>query len=229
MPEWCDLMHHILIVDDNPAITDILARIIRHEGLKATVAHSGEEALHLVRDDRPDLIFLDIMMEPMNGWETLECMKREEDTRDIPVMMITGKTLDPVEVREYSTLFEDYIQKPITRRNLCKVIRQFFKKEQEIDGEVQKARSGGLDEEMVGELKQLSRDVEVHKRLLLLMWNVYRTTDEGDPRKEELLETIARMEATQNTMIERLQEIRKKGPSMVAGTHGQSEPVDRQA
>lgn len=229
MPEACDLMHHILIVDDNAAITDILARIIRHEGLNATVAHSGEEALRMIREKRPDLIFLDIMMEPMDGWETLECIKKNEKTRDIPVMMITGKTLDPAEVREYSTLFEDYIQKPITRRNLCKVIRQFFKKEQEIDGEVQKARSGGLDEEKLGELKQLSRDIEVHKRLLLLMWNVYRTTDDSDPRKEHLLDTIARMESTQNTMIERLQEIRKRVPAVIAGTHGQPDPVDRQA
>lgn len=228
MPEGCDLMHHILVVDDNSAITDILARIIRHEGLKASVAHSGEDALRMMREERPDLIFLDIMMEPMNGWQTLESIKKGEETRDIPVMMITGKTLDPAEVQEYSTLFEDYIQKPITRRNLCKVIRQFFKKEQEIHGEVQKARSGGLDEEVLGELKQLSRDIEVHKRLLLLMWNVYRTTEDGNPRKEELLETIARMEGTQNAMIEQLQGIRKQVPAMMTGKHGQPDPVDGQ-
>ncbi|OPY43183.1 MAG: response regulator PleD [Methanoregulaceae archaeon PtaU1.Bin222] len=221
MPEGCDLMHHILIVDDNAAITDILARIVRQEGLKATVAHSGEEALSLIRDERPDLIFLDIIMEPIDGWETLEKIKQDASTRDIPVMMITGKTLDPGEVQEYSALFEDYIQKPITRRNLCTVIRQFFRKEQEIDGEVQKARVGGADEQVLAEFRRLSRDIEVHKRLLLLMWNVYRTTDDDDSRKPAFLETIARMEGTQNEMIGRLQEIRKHVPSMMTGRQGE--------
>lgn len=219
-------MHHILIVDDNAAITDILARIVRQEGLKATVAHSGEEALSLIRDERPDLIFLDIIMEPMDGWETLENIKQDASTRDIPVMMITGKTLDPGEVREYSALFEDYIQKPITRRNLCKVIRQFFRKEQEIDGAVQKAKVGGADEGIIAEFRRLSRDIEVHKRLLLIMWNVYRTTDD-ESRKEVLLETIARMEGTQNEMIGRLQEIRRLIPSMMAGRPGRSDAGEK--
>lgn len=226
MPEGCDLMHHILIVDDNAAITDILARIVRQEGLKATVAYSGEEALSLIRDERPDLIFLDIIMEPMDGWETLEKIKQDASTRDIPVMMITGKTLDPGEVQEYSALFEDYIQKPITRRNLCKVIRQFFRKEQEIDGEVQKARVDGADEGIIAEFRRLSRDIEVHKRLLLIMWNVYRATND-DSRKEVLLETIARMEGTQNEMIGRLQEIRRLMPSMMAGRPGRSDTGEK--
>jgi len=225
-------MYHILIVDDNPAITEILARIIRHEGLKATVAHSGEEALALLADIHPDLVFLDILMEPMDGWEALGRIKGDARTRDIPVIMITGKTLDPAEVQTHSALFEDYIQKPITRRNLCKVIRQFFQKETEIKDEVQKARLGGVDEAILHEFRHLSRDIEVHQRLLLLLWNVYRTTGDEDPRKDDLLEAIGRMEAAQNAMRERLHEVRREVPVQGRGKPRDprpSKPTDGQA
>lgn len=205
-------MYHILIVDDNPAITDILARIIRHEGLKATGAHSGEEVLALLEKEHPDLILLDILMEPLDGWETLHRIKKNPKTRDIPVMMITGKPLDPAEVQAHSAQFEDYIQKPITRRNLCRVIREFFRKETDIEDEVQKARLGGVKEKVIKEFRILSREIEVHQRLLLLLWNVYRTAADDDPRKEELLDAIGHLEAAQNTLRERIQEIRKDIP-----------------
>jgi len=58
------------------------------------------------------------------------------------------------------------------------------------------------------------------------MWNVYRATDD-DSRKEVLLETIARMEGTQNEMIGRLQEIRRLVPSMMAGRPGRSDTRDK--
>lgn len=203
-------MYRILIVDDNPAITDILARMIRHEGLEAVEAHSGEEALAVLREEHPDLIFLDILMEPMDGWETLSRIKENAATADIPVMMITAKSLDPAEVQAHTAHFEDYIQKPITRRALCGVIKRYFKKESEIVDEVEKARESGVDSGLLDELRRLSRDIEVQQRLLLLLWNVYRTAGENDPRKKDLLEAIGRMETAQNDMRGRQQEIRKQ-------------------
>lgn len=202
-------MYRILIVDDNPAITDILARMVRHEGLEAIEAHSGEEALAVIRKEHPDLVFLDILMEPMDGWETLSRIKQDAGTADIPVMMITAKSLDPAEVRAHTAQFEDYIQKPITRRELCRVIRQYFKKELEIGDEVERARMSGVDAGLLNEFRRLSRDIEVHQRLLLLLWNVFRTSAEGDPRKGDLLEAIGCMETAQNAMRARHQEIRR--------------------
>lgn len=202
-------MYRILIVDDNPAITDILARMVRHEGLEAFEAHSGEEALAVIRREHPDLVFLDILMEPMDGWETLSRIKQDPGTADIPVMMITAKSLDPAEIRAHTAQFEDYIQKPITRRELCRVIRHYFKKESEIGDEVERARMSGLDSGVLDEFRRLSRDIEVHQRLLLLLWNVFRTIVEGDPRKGDLLEAIGCMESAQNAMRARLQEIRR--------------------
>lgn len=161
-------------------------------------------------------------MDPMDGWETLGTIKGNPETRDIPVMMITGKPLDPAEVQEHSALFEDYIEKPITRRDLCKVIRQFFRKETEIEDEVQQARLEGVDEEMLREFRDLSREIEVHQRLLLLLWNVHRTITDDDPRREDLLEAIGRMEAAQNAMRERLTEIRKQIPVQARGVPGKS-------
>ncbi|HII76282.1 MAG TPA: response regulator [Methanolinea sp.] len=216
-------MYRILIVDDNPAITDILARMVRHEGLEAIEAHSGEEALAILGQDHPDLIFLDILMEPMDGWETLDRIKRDKRTADIPVMMITAKSLDPAEVQAHTAHFEDYIQKPVTRRELCRVIRQYFRKESEIIDEVEKARLSGMDAGLVDEFRRLSRDIEVHQRLLLLLWNVYRTREDDDPQRPDLLEAIGRMEAAQNAMRSRHHEIRTRIRSQGKGCGSEGE------
>lgn len=66
----------------------------------------------------PDLVLLDIMMEPMDGWETLERIKTSPALRHIPVLMLTAKPLTPEEANEYGPYIEDYILKPTTHHQL---------------------------------------------------------------------------------------------------------------
>ena len=85
-------------------------------------AYGGEECLGILKTVTPDLILLDIMMEPMDGWETLEKIKENPVTKDIPVLMLTAKQLTPTEAEEYGIFIEDYVLKPITHRELYDAI-----------------------------------------------------------------------------------------------------------
>ncbi len=201
-------MHRILVVDDDEVVTDILGRIIRQGGYDTEEAHSGEEALRILNEESFDLILLDVFMEPVDGWETLVTIKENEKTKGIPVMMITSKNVTPEDMKAYSDLIEDYIQKPITKKALHEVIRRFFERERELDTEVEKARETGLNGAFLGEYRTLVREIEAKERLLLLLWNVHRLSSPESGNRAELLDAIERMESDLQARKSRLEEIR---------------------
>jgi CheY-like chemotaxis protein len=84
-------MSTILVVDDNPSLVDVLLEMLHQGKYRAFGVYSGEECLKILKDVKPDLILLDIMMEPMDGWETLVKIKGEITTAQIPVLMLTAK------------------------------------------------------------------------------------------------------------------------------------------
>jgi CheY-like chemotaxis protein len=201
-------MYRILVVDDDHAVTDILGRIIRQGGYETKEAHSGEEALRILGEEAFDLILLDVFMEPMDGWETLVKIKENERMKGIPVMMITSKNVTPEDMRDYSDLIEDYIQKPITRKALHELIRQFFERVRELNTEVEKAREIGMNGALVGEYRTLVREIEVKERLLLLLWNVHRLSSTESKNRAELLDAIGKMESDLQARKLRVEEIR---------------------
>ncbi|KUL00043.1 MAG: Response regulator receiver protein, partial [Methanoculleus marisnigri] len=105
-------MYTILAVDDSPMIVDVFVTMLERGGYRPITAFSGEECLEVLNATPPDLVLLDIMMEPMDGWETLGRIKTNPATRDIPVLMLTAKPLTPEEANEYGAYIEDYILKP---------------------------------------------------------------------------------------------------------------------
>lgn len=85
----------ILVADDDPGILELHARIIEENlpGYQVLRAQHGREALDLIRQTRPDLVLLDLMMPEMDGFEVLEIIRQEELTRHIPVIIVTGQVL----------------------------------------------------------------------------------------------------------------------------------------
>lgn len=201
-------MYRILVVDDDHVVTDILGRIIRQGGYETKEAHSGEQALRILGEEAFDLILLDVFMEPMDGWETLVKIKENERMRGIPVMMITSKNVTPEDMRDYSDLIEDYIQKPITRKALHELIRQFFERVRELNTEVEKAKEIGMNGALLGEYRTLVREIEVKERLLLLLWNVHRLSSTESKNRADLIDAIERMESDLQARKRRVEEIR---------------------
>jgi DNA-binding NtrC family response regulator len=102
----------ILIADDNPANLDVLGQLLEGEGYRVLAAPSGEVALRVAADARPDLVFLDVMMEGIDGFETCHRLKALEQTRDVPVIFISARDEMQSLVNGFAAGGIDYITKP---------------------------------------------------------------------------------------------------------------------
>ena len=87
----------VLIVEDEEIIYELLQRKLTQEGYEVVVAKDGEEGLAKIREEKPDLILLDIIMPKKGGFEVMEEMQKEEDIGDIPVIVISNSG-QPVEL-----------------------------------------------------------------------------------------------------------------------------------
>jgi len=102
----------IMVVDDNPDIVTIVKTLL--EG----PASSGQEVFILLAKKKPTLIILDIMMPQMNGMEVLLRLRRNPDTRSVPVILMTGKVNDEDVYRGYNFGADYYVKKPFDTFNL---------------------------------------------------------------------------------------------------------------
>lgn len=116
-------MSTILIVDDDPDIVSIFEIFLTSDGHTTITASDGEMCLEKLQKIHPDLILLDLIMQPMDGWATLTTIKSNPETGSIPVIMISGKQMEERECEKYGSLFYDYLMKPIRRAQLCEAVR----------------------------------------------------------------------------------------------------------
>ena len=162
-------MYSILVVDDSPFIVDVFVTMLERGGYRTVAAYGGEECLEILKTVTPDLILLDIMMEPMDGWVTLEKIKENPQTKEIPVLMLTAKQLTPAEAQEYGIYIEDYVLKPITHRELYDAIEHVLARRQSIKTDMDMARQSGFDSEIITEYARLSKSIDVNKRLMKIL------------------------------------------------------------
>ncbi len=203
-------MYTILVVDDSPMIVDVFVAMLERGGYRPIAAYSGQECLEVLQDVTPDLILLDIMMEPMDGWETLERVKGNPDTRDIPVMMLTAKQLTPDEAQEYGVYIEDYIMKPTTHRQLYEAIEYVLKRRESIRTEVERAEAAGTEKGLIEEFERLSKSVDVSKRLLKILEATYNIHDTKVKVGENISHAIKSMEMSIKFQEDRLGQLRQE-------------------
>ncbi|MDD2473816.1 MAG: response regulator, partial [Methanoculleus sp.] len=187
---------------------DVFSTMLERGGYRPVTAFSGEECLKVMKTAPPDLVLLDIMMEPMDGWETLERIKADPETRDIPVLMLTAKPLTPEEANEYGPYIEDYILKPTTHHQLYEAIERVLARRHSIAADIERARKAGVDPQLVDEYERLSRSVDINKRLLKILETTYSIKDARTGIGEDITRAIKSMAASIKLQEERLNQVR---------------------
>jgi len=182
--------------------------MLERGGYRAIASYSGQEALDILKDVTPDLILLDIMMEPMDGWETLEHIKNTAETKEIPVLMLTAKQLTPDEAQEYGSYIEDYVLKPITHRELYDTIEHVLNRKNTIKLDIEAAKKAGFDQKLVEEYGRLSKNVDVNKRLLKILETTYDLHDSKIKVSEKISHAIKNMASAIKGQEDRLDSIR---------------------
>jgi len=201
-------MYTILVVDDSPFIVDVFVTMLERGGYRTVAAYGGEECIEVLKTVTPDLILLDIMMEPVDGWETLERIKENPKTKDIPVLMLTAKQLTPTEAQEYGIFIEDYVLKPITHRELYDAIEHVLKRQQSIKSDIDLAKQSGFDAEIIAEYARLSKSIDVNKRLMKILETTYNFDDAKVRVSEEISNAIKGMEMNIKYQEDRLRQIK---------------------
>ena len=112
----------VLVIDDEPAVRDLMAKSLASESIIAVTAADGEEGLRLAKEHTPDLIFLDVLMPKLDGWAVLTALKADEKLRDVPVVMLTMMTDQEM---GYLLGASEYLTKPIDRNRLLSVMAKY--------------------------------------------------------------------------------------------------------
>ncbi len=116
----------VLVIDDEPAVRDLMSRSLSSEGIRIMTAADGEEGLRKAKELHPDLIFLDVMMPKMDGWAVLTALKADPILMQIPVVMLTIVTNKEM---GYVLGASEYLTKPIDRDRLADVIDKYRPKD----------------------------------------------------------------------------------------------------
>ncbi|HXD10458.1 MAG TPA: response regulator [Anaerolineales bacterium] len=119
----------VLCVEDEPEMIDLIRLILGRRGFEVKGATGGAEGLKMIRDEKPDLILLDLMMPDMDGWEVYQQIKADEKTKGIPVIVVTAKaqSIDKV-LGLHIAKVDDYIAKPFSPQDLLTSIEKVLQK-----------------------------------------------------------------------------------------------------
>jgi DNA-binding response OmpR family regulator len=118
----------IVCIEDEAEMIDLMRLILGRRGFDVRGAMSGAEALKMIREEKPDLILLDLMMPEMDGWEVYQQIKAEEKTKNIPVIVVTAKaqSIDRV-LGLHIAKVDDYIAKPFSPQELLNSVEKVLK------------------------------------------------------------------------------------------------------
>jgi CheY-like chemotaxis protein len=111
----------VLVIDDDPAVRDLMRRALAKDGYRVVEADGGEAGLRAARDQRPDVITLDVLMPGMDGWAVLAALKRDPALEAIPVVMLT--ILDEPQLG-FTLGAAEYLTKPVDRERLLSTLQR---------------------------------------------------------------------------------------------------------
>ena len=108
----------LLLVEDDPALAELLEFRFKGEGYRVRVTADGDEALILAAEDAPDLVILDWMIEGTSGIEVCRRLRRDKATAHVPIVMLTARGAEEDRIRGLETGADDYVTKPFSPREL---------------------------------------------------------------------------------------------------------------
>jgi CheY-like chemotaxis protein len=155
----------VLVIDDQPINVQLLQRKLERDGIHVIAAYNGREGLRRIRQDRPDLVLLDVMMPDMDGIEVCQLMQKDEAMRSIPVIFITARTTKESKLEGLGVGAVDYITKPIdldetlarvqTQLRIVSINRQTIELQRRLEESRRSATIGAVTEGIAHNLNNL--------------------------------------------------------------------------
>jgi two-component system phosphate regulon response regulator PhoB len=119
---------HVLVVEDEDALSELLQYNLKKEGFRVSVAADGEEALMLVEERQPDVVVLDWMLPKISGIEVCRRLRSRQESRNLPIIMLTARGEETDRIRGLDTGADDYIVKPFLMKELFARVRAVLRR-----------------------------------------------------------------------------------------------------
>jgi DNA-binding response OmpR family regulator len=119
----------VLVVDDEPSILLALEFVMKNAGFAVRTARNGEEAIKALGEERPDLLLLDVMIPPPDGYDVCQRVRSTPALKDIPIIMLTARGRDVEREKGLAMGADDYVTKPFSTRDLMTKVRELLEDE----------------------------------------------------------------------------------------------------
>ena len=120
------MTHKVLIADDEPNILISLEFLMKREGHQVLLARDGDEALALIRSERPALVLLDVMMPRKSGFEVCQAVRADEALAGVKILMLTAKGRDTDVAQGLGVGADGYMTKPFSTKDLAARVREML-------------------------------------------------------------------------------------------------------
>ncbi|MCX6018429.1 MAG: response regulator transcription factor [Chloroflexi bacterium] len=145
------MAQRILIADDDRQITRLVQSYLERAGFEVRVAHDGEQALHMLRAENPDMAVLDVMMPGRDGFELARLIRADRRLAALPILMLTARVEDIDKLQGLELGADDYLTKPFNPPELVARVRAILRRV-----------NGDLKPSAVLRIRDLSLDTEAH-------------------------------------------------------------------
>ena len=120
------MLKKILVVDDDPDIREALTVILESQGYQVVTAQDGSEGLAALKEEKPNLMILDLLMPEMDGWDTVREIVDQGFLDGIIICMLTGKEVPDQKMDKLKEYVLDYITKPLQRDTLVSIVKEYL-------------------------------------------------------------------------------------------------------
>ena len=163
----------ILVVDDDAQIVRLLRSYLEQAGFTVLSANDGEEALHVIRHDRPDAVVLDVMMPRRDGLALTRLVRADEHLAQLPILLLTARVEDSDKIQGLELGADDYLIKPFNPLEVVARVRALLRR-----------ASGALHPSSVIDVRGLQLDLDQHRA------SIHEHPLELTPTEWELLRTF---------------------------------------
>lgn len=147
----------ILLIDDNQTLVQIYQRILTNPERQAEILTDSTQAIETIKTYRPDIILLDLLMEPVSGWEVLEQIRYDSEIFEIPVIILTGKVMTMDEAVRFGLMIDGFVMKPLERTMLVTAVDEVWAIISECEERYKRAIAAGLPEEKAQSCRKMIR------------------------------------------------------------------------
>ena len=138
-------MKHILVIEDDPDIVELLRYNLERESYRVTSAVTGSEGLAELQRERPDLVILDLMLPEISGFEVCRRLRKNSETESLPVIMLTARSEEADVIAGIELGADDYIKKPFSPRELVARVGAVLRRAGQVETPAPSIEDGTLE------------------------------------------------------------------------------------